>query len=720
MEGLPDGTPTQEEPKQPVFKRLSFWELHGRNLPPLVDKGRDPLKGFCSTLQDLFQLDRLPDPAKSYCYAFEDSFSRVFSGFFQEIPDNGPVKKLHAQMLSGLVLKKIHSDTLYVVVRYCDTVEGRFLYMLRYELSRKAPDELLRDKSKHIKVPLSSLHSSVPLYQLVHFQPHTRVMTLGDQHKVEPERKSLRHKPAKGKTPKKARAGAGSSDSDAEPDPDEARADAETLRNTPEGRSQNRPRQTDGATGGASAASKSSAAGAPDAPAGASASQTLSEKDKEFLELAQDFHPDIVVQHLDNPDEFLAALQKFVKRRRAIDGVLPKDSTHSEILKDVDRLRKKRAQEGFLDSRSRALQKITEVDERQWALDQVFEDYVQKYYPSAPAGVLDTPQAQASEAADACTDKEKPRKPIRYARQLPRPLSEFKRLPDVPYRSLCFQHSSQDDSLLVLFLRKSMTHLWEKLFPGRLREKRDIRFAVLISLELYEKLPQHIRDLLFLEPTDIKSRGISHFLLVKVVEKDQVLDDDWMRRFCEADLPTLMGMCDEMLRERLTVDGKPFHEHIEARLLAVVHAQIRGHNDSVNKARDKREKRALKRRAIDEHNKTAPEGQKQHYKVYEDERYNGPGELPPLLELPDEVEVIFFPFILALVCMATNGRLEHGVGCPACGKDIVNPITGPLFHDYIKNNTHEAARRMKRTIPRYFLNGLCNCFPVCNTYKKPF
>ena len=63
-------------------------------------------------------------------------------------------------------------------------------------------------------------------------------------------------------------------------------------------------------------------------------------------------------------------------------------------------------------------------------------------------------------------------------------------------------------------------------------------------------------------------------------------------------------------------------------------------------------------------------------------------------------------------------RREHGPDCPCCGKGVVNPITGALFEDFVQNCTAEAARRLKTTIPRYFLNGLCNCFPLCNTFKK--
>ena len=734
---------------QPVVKRLSFWDLHLRNIPESGGNIKDRVKEFCSFLKDVFQLDSLPDPAKSYCYAFEDSFDRVFSGFFQEIPEDGSIKKLHAQMLSGLVLKKIVKGQLYVIVRYCDTEKGRFLYMLRYELSRNTPDDFLRDESKHIKVPLSSLHSSVPQYQLVHFPPHTRVMTLGDQHKLEPERQSMRHKKrGKGKNSKKDLDYVEHSDDNVESDPEESDADAGTPRDKPKDGTKRHSRN-DGSTGSSPAASGSGAprasagqaggdAGGPGAPgasawqagpsaaqAGAPASQTLSEKDKWFLELAEDFHEDIVVQHVEDPEALLAALQKYLKRRRATDGVLPVDSAHSKVLKDVDRFRKKRAQEGFLDTRSSALQAITKLDGMHWPLDLFFQEYVQIYYPCASAEEEHAPQAQGPEGAgakgaDASKDTEKPRKPIRYARLLPRPLEDLEPVPERPYRSLCFQHSSQDKSLLVVLLRKSVTRHWEKHFPERQKQGRDIRFAIVISAELYWKLPQHIVKLLFLEPTDKQSSGITYFLLENVVETPAVLDDEWMKRLCAADLHTVMRMFDQKMKERLTVDGRPFHENLCIWVLAVVIAHISAHNDSVNKARVNREKRELKRRAIDEHNKTAPEGQKKRYKVYEDERFNGLKELPPLMDLPEEVDLLFIPSIAALGCPATNGELEHGVGCPACDKDIVNPITGPLFHDYIKNNTRAAARRMKTTIPRYFLNGLCNCFPVCNTYKKPF
>lgn len=726
MEGLSDGAPAQQEPAQPVVKRLSFWDLHLRNIPESDGNIKDKLKGFCSTLKEIFQLDGLPDPAKSYCYAFEDSFDRVFSGFFQEIPEDGSIKKLHAQMLSGLVFKKIVTGSLYVIVRYCDTGNEKVLYMLRYDNSRNVTDEFLRDKSKHLKVTLSSFNKFVGQYHLVHFPPHTRVMTLGDQHKVDAERKSARHKTGKASAPKKKRAQAGSSDSDAEPDLDEARADAETLRDTPEGKPHKRARLTDGAAGGASAAGESSAAGASAAQAGQNgppASQTLSEKDKEFLDLANGFHPAIVVQYLEDPETLLKELQKYVNRKRAIDGVLPKDPTHSEVQKDVERFKKKKTQEGFLDTRSRALQAITPDDGRHWPLDQGFDEHVQDYYPSASTEQEDAPQAQApegasAEGADASKDKEKLRKPIRYARQLPRPMKEFEPLPDLPYRSLCFQQSSQDKSLLVLLLKKSETCHWEKHFPMRQKPGRDIRFVLVISAELYGKLPQDILESVCLEPRDPRFRGKTHFLLENVDETDAVLEDDWMKQLCKADLPTVLDMCDQKIKERVTVDGRPIHENLAIWVRAVIHAHIMAHNDSVCEAQGKREKRKLKNQAIDEYNKTAPEGQKKRYKVCEDERFNGLKELPPLLDLPDEVELLFIPFIAMLACRATNGRLEHGVGCAACGKDIVNPFTGPLFHDYIKNNTRAAARRMKTTIPRYFLNGLCNCYPVCKTFKK--
>jgi len=199
-----------------------------------------------------------------------------------------------------------------------------------------------------------------------------------------------------------------------------------------------------------------------------------------------------------------------------------------------------------------------------------------------------------------------------------------------------------------------------------------------------------------------------------------VLDDAWMKRFCRADLATIVAMSDEKIKERFTVDEQPLNEYIQSTMMAVVRMCTRDHNNDVAEARRQREKRDLKRKAIDEYNKTVPKDQQKKYKVSESERFNGLKELPEQLEFPDEVKVIFIPFMLALICDATNGRFEHGIGCPCCGKDIVNPITGPLFDDYIKNNSHSAARRMKRTIPRFFLNGMFNCFPVCNTYIRPF
>jgi len=72
--------------------------------------------------------------------------------------------------------------------------------------------------------------------------------------------------------------------------------------------------------------------------------------------------------------------------------------------------------------------------------------------------------------------------------------------------------------LLVLMLRKSTTHYWEKWFPQLCKKGRDIRFAVLIDPELYEKLNQDILKSLVLEPTGSKDKGVSFFLFPRVTE----------------------------------------------------------------------------------------------------------------------------------------------------------------------------------------------------------
>jgi hypothetical protein len=597
-------------------------------------------------------------------------------------------------------------------------------------------EDIIQDDKILKKIQLSMVAGGLSKYEL---SPSILTKTVLDHL----ERTPKRHRSGKAKPRAGKKQEAESSGSDSEIDLESARKDAATLLDThPDEPKQKRARRED-ATEGSGDGSVSSATGGsqPSRKPGAGNERALSERERDFIADQRAFDTDLVVQSLSRP-EAQAMLASLNARLRVwpIDGTLKKNDEHVLVNRTVGtflRDANKRHQQGY---QGQVLQSITEVNEDNWPLDDGFDAWLDGYFecpkPSeaAPASASEPSEAapasgsEPSEAAPASGSEPSEAAPAsapvtgpvnqdrrRYKRMLPNSAATYRPKPEHPYKNLSFRFPSPSQSVLVLMLRKTMTRYWDRIFPELCTEKTtDLRFAVLINPEIYATIPVHIRESLLLETTNSEDKGFTFFLLDGVVEQGGALSAEWMRALCmdKTDLKTIYTMCDAEIRKRLLWNETSVHEHVEGQLLGVIRQQIREHNNDIVATEKKRARQARQDREAE----ADPEKRKRKIKI--GEKMNGNLALGPLMELPTQITVVCVPFVFALMC-ANNMLFGHGPACYCCGEGIVNPITGPLFNNVVRDPTADAIRRLKTTLPRHFLNGLCNCFPLCNTNRKP-
>ncbi len=713
MEGSSGGCADQDAMQVDV-KRESFWDLHKSYVSKRAN-GKQELMHFRDTLKRVFQLAEVPDDktlSQAYCSIFTDSFMRVFPEMFQSLPLKGRLTQIGARMMSGLVIRKLASDhdVNYVVVCYQEVANEGILQVIKHDPFKHISDAQLSAGHKFKAIPLKSLRGLTAKYKLVSFKERSKFMTIGDQPTLEPAqtRVSLRHKSVKKGPRKTPRAEHGSSASDAEPDLEQCREDMESLLDTPleQTRTPVRKKKISEISAGGD---ESTATGGPalSEPPGAKREQQPSDKDKHVLQMVQDWNVSFVVDNM-SPEDAKALYSELRKRHKTgqIDGVLPKDASekqHTVVEKELKMERKSYR-------RAYALNKTLVVDERNWALDTGFDQYLAATYTFSEENIKQ-PDGQVC------------RQTNRHKNVLPRKRSEYEHNPVSEYRDLCFRNPDPEKSrTLALVMKHSVTGHWSEFFPEFQQPDQEMRVAVLVDENVYRQMDLKTKGLFVLEPADKKAHGISYFRFDEVIETPEPMDDATMTALCTGSTAELYQLCDREIRKRLkwkmNEDEGSLHEYIEDRLLAVVTSVYLEHNDKVEAAQAKRRQNDEKLKRILEYNQEHPDSPRKVPTVSLDERLNGRKELQ-VVKIPEKINVMLVPFPFMMVC-ANNMRLEHGPHCRCCGSRIRNPITGPLYEDVVHQCSVSSFRRLKSTIPRYFIGGLCSCFPLCNTYKTPY
>jgi hypothetical protein len=702
MEGPSDGE--AEQAPLPVASGFhSFWTLHLQSIPDLDDALQDK---FCATLKTVFKLEGVPkrqNLPKHYCKVSMPLFTEVFQHYFQQLPASGRLTALHDRLLSGLVVKNIRSRKDSVVLCYHETPGIQQVWMIDCESGLEISEANLRASKGIQKIPLRLLLTSdQPLYRLVCFSQPSLAVTVGDQ--PSPQRISKRHRKSKGKRVAKVTEEEESSDSEPEPDADACREDAQTLLDAPSDKSR-KPGSKKNTTEVSDEAGESVVTAR--SKISRQSGPTLSELDNKFVQLTEDFHSDLVVALLSDKDA--RALQESLKKRfhHRIDGALSKDPSeqqHDDVAKKL-----KASQRIDLRTRSRALDETATVGVNDWALDTGFLEYLQATYKFKEENIKKPDGEVRSETS-------------RHRHMLYRNKSDFENLPEHPYRGLCLRHPDKS-RLIVFIIKHSVSNHWNEYLPECQKENEELRFGVVVDEHVYLQMDPKTRGLIVLEPIDKKSHGFSHFIFDEVIESPEPMNDETMTALCTVSTPELYKLCDKQIRERLAWkmedDGGGLHEYMEERLLGVIRIQYEEHNANVLAAQQQKAQQEEKRRKILEYNQLHPDSPRKLPALSLDKRLNGSLKEPVIMKIPDKINLMLFPFPFMMVC-ANNMRLEHGPHCRCCGPRIRNPITGPLYEDAIHNCTAGSFRRLKTTIPRYFVGGLCSCFPLCNTYKSPY
>jgi len=715
MEGSSGGVP--EQAQAPVLgKTKSFWELHEK-FGEKLQKGT--LDSFCGVLGTM--LASSPNPTlkkvkKCYSTIPENMFAAIFHELFALHHELGRLSPVHARLLSGLVVRHKISRSLYIVVCYYQKDSLKQVWMIPHNATLPASTaDIVGDEKVLRKITLPKVSGCLINYELVSLTEPIHAKTVADELERAPKRLKRGEGKGTGKGKGKGRKPAtpedGSSASDAEPDPDAVREDAATLDDTLPARPKKKARSGDATEGSADGSAASATSGSHHGTRSHAAPMVLSETDKKFLRDAEDFHACIVVANLDEKDA--RALAAALKERLAtgrVDGSLrddPQIIEHEKVMKQISHLR--------YGTRSRALQEMITVDEKEYAMEKGFTEYLNTYYEfeeeriAQPEGVVRSGSR-------------------RHKRLLTSKRADFENRPVNPYRTLRFEDPDKGpDSpestrpLLILIMKKSVSNHWEKWLPKLQKPKQDFRVAWLVDPRVWRDLPANQRAFGCLEPFDVKSRGTSSFFIEEVIEIEGVLDDEFMDRLCTVDLKEACVMCDEAIRTRLLWkkgDSRgTLQDLIQPPLCEVIRSDYVLHNQKAERQQWTNRQREKIRKDIEVYNRAHPNNPLKGPRVGLPEQLNQHLQVATKVDVPDTVYTFFVPFVLALMC-SNNMRLEHGAGCRCCGLNIRNPFKDPLYEDAIHNCTTESFRRLKTTIPRYFLGGLCSCYPLCITYKN--
>lgn len=277
----------------------------------------------------------------------------------------------------------------------------------------------------------------------------------------------------------------------------------------------------------------------------------------------------------------------------------------------------------------------------------------------------------------------------------------------------CARTPSREQDLLVVLLNKHMTATsWEQNFPHLQSEGVDIRFAVMIHPDVWDRLSADLRWRLFLEPTSKGFLNKSYFLF-EGVEEGLVFDYGNMRDLCTAGLVEIYEKCNQYAKEHLKHDGRSLHEILEEALLPVIHERLRLENKKIENRKQKRlrdqEKYEERKRADPKDPTNKPP------KLSLPDLLNGVDEDEIPQPFPDSVHVVLIPLVFAVTCSRNLG-LAHSNLCGCNSSRYPNPVTNPIFERYVEKPSTRLCDMCGLTLPRDLI-GLSSCIPLCDFYQ---
>ena len=272
--------------------------------------------------------------------------------------------------------------------------------------------------------------------------------------------------------------------------------------------------------------------------------------------------------------------------------------------------------------------------------------------------------------------------------------------------------SRESDLLVVLFNKHMTMNLWDKNFPHLQKEGVDIRFAVMVHPDVWDRLGSDMQWRLFLEPTHKGFFNRSYFLF-EGVDEGPVFDYQFMRDLCTDGLVDIYNKCNERARATLKHNGRSLHEIIEEALLPVVCERVRLENENILKRKQKHQRDQQK---YEDRVRADPKDPtNKPPKPSLSDLLNGVGEDESPHPFPDSVCLVLIPLVFAVTCSRNLG-LAHSGWCACHSARFPNPVTSTIFERYVEKPSARLCEMCGLTLPRDF-SGLSSCLPLCDFYR---